>query len=160
LIYFDELYASGDPMDMPGYVYHLRCTGSISNSPSRIHFLAIIKQMVGYLRLHPDLPLVFEGHHFIDNVGAFDLLKINFPGPDSYHVASVQLLHAGHTTHSCSVVASMQTCQHVHDMVQQVPPHMTAKIQDALNMAILLKPPTPVDPDTFIPSTPQVSPLL
>jgi hypothetical protein len=39
------------------------------NSPSHFHFAAI-KQMVGYLHLHPDLPLVFDRSHFLNNVGA------------------------------------------------------------------------------------------
>jgi hypothetical protein len=69
------------------------------NHPSHIHFAAI-KTMVGYLCLHPNLPLVFARSRFINNVGAFDLQidhldlqQINFPGLYSYHVASVQTYH-------------------------------------------------------------------
>jgi hypothetical protein len=67
------------------------------NDPSHIHFEAV-KQMVGYLRLHPDLPLAFDRRRFNNTVGSFDIeidqfdpLNINFHGPESYHVASVQL---------------------------------------------------------------------
>jgi hypothetical protein len=69
------------------------------NEPSHIHFSAV-KQMVGYLRLHPNLPLTFDRTRFLNTVGSFDLeidhldpLQIQFPGPESYHVASVQLLY-------------------------------------------------------------------
>jgi hypothetical protein len=67
--------------------------------PPHIH-IAAVKQMVGYLGLHPALLLVFDQSHFMNmTVGCFDIeidqvdpLKIHFPGPKSYHVASVQLL--------------------------------------------------------------------
>jgi hypothetical protein len=60
------------------------------NEPSHIHFAAV-KQMVGYLRLHPDLPLIFDHTHFVNTVGCFDLeiyhldpLKIQFLGPEDF----------------------------------------------------------------------------
>jgi hypothetical protein len=42
------------------------------NKPLNIHFAAV-KQMVGYLRLHPDLPLTFDQSHFTNTVGCFDI---------------------------------------------------------------------------------------
>jgi hypothetical protein len=100
------------------------------NSPSNIHF-EVPKQMVGYHCLHPDLPLVFDRSCFANNVlGAFDVYikqfdtnTFNLPGPDSYHVANVQLLHTGHHAHSCSV-ASMHA-YHPNDTMLQVPPKMS-----------------------------------
>jgi hypothetical protein len=42
------------------------------NDPSHIHF-EVVKQMVGYLQLHPDLPLAFDRKRFVNTVGAFDI---------------------------------------------------------------------------------------
>jgi hypothetical protein len=130
------------------------------NSPSHIHFKAL-KQLVGYLRLHPDLPLVFDRSRFIDNVGAFELdieqfdtAAFNLPGPESYHVANVQLLYPDHHAHACSV-ASMQT-YHPHDTITQVPPNLSNQLCDTLdtNTDIPPRPLTPhIPPDPFIPST-------
>jgi hypothetical protein len=95
------------------------------NFPSHIHFEAV-KQLVGYLRLHPNIPLVFDCSRFREHVGAFDLqidhldpLDTNFPGPDSYYVASVQLLPQGHLAHGCSIAA--MNIYYSNDTVQQVP---------------------------------------
>ncbi len=100
-------------MDSAGHFTNCVVFTQYQNSPLHIHFAAL-KQMVGYPRLHPDLPLVFDRSRFVNNVGAFDLDIKQFdarpfylPGPDSYYDASVQLLPTGHTAHSCSV-ASMQ----------------------------------------------------
>jgi hypothetical protein len=56
-----------------------------------------VKQIVGYLQLHPDLPLAFDHTRFVNTVGSFDLeidhldpLEIQFfLGPEAYYVASV-----------------------------------------------------------------------
>jgi hypothetical protein len=88
--------------------------------------------MVGYLRLHPDLPLAFDRRRFTNTVGSFDIeidqlypLQIHFHGPESYHVASVQLLQADHTAYDLSV-AAMQP-QEQHHSIKFAPPYKAAK---------------------------------
>jgi hypothetical protein len=80
------------------------------NEPSHIHFAAV-KQMVGYLQLHPDLPLAFDCSRFLNTVGSFDLeidtldpLKIQFLGPEAY------LLHANHATYN---KIGSSSCYHI-----------------------------------------------
>jgi hypothetical protein len=128
------------------------------NHPSHIHFAAV-KQMVGYLRLHPDLPLTFDRSRFANtaatrlsvqaigcfdiNIEQFDSSQIHFHGPESYHVASVQLLHADHAAYDLSVDAMHP--QDPLDRIHVVPPYRSAKER------------TPVsgDQDAFVPSTPK-----
>jgi hypothetical protein len=127
------------------------------NDPSHIHFAAV-KQMVGYLRLHPDLPLVFDRSRFVNTVGAFDIeidqfdpLQIHFPGPESYHVASVQLLQADHAAYDLSV-AAMQP-HDPHATIKIVHPYKPSKDSDHLATPLPARPPDKIDPDVFVPST-------
>jgi hypothetical protein len=129
------------------------------NDPSHIHFAAV-KQMVGYLRLHPDLPLTFDQSRFANTVGCFDIeinqfdpLEIHFPGPESYHVASVQLLRADHAAYGLSVAAIQSIDRKA--AIKFVLPYKSAKAQDKSTTDKPLKAhPPDIDPDAFIQSTP------
>jgi hypothetical protein len=129
------------------------------NHPSHIHFAAV-KQMVGYIRLHPDLPLTFDRRRFIEanqqhsvhQLGCFDInlaqldsSQFHLPGPESYHVASVQLLQADHAAYDLSVDAMHP--QDPLERIKVVPPYHSAKEQSATASA-----PAKVD---FVPSTPK-----
>jgi hypothetical protein len=131
------------------------------NEPSHIHFAAV-KQMVGYLRLHPDLPLTFDRTRFKDTIGSFDIeinhldpLKIQFLGPEAYHVASVQLLHADHAAYNHSVDA--MHISDTQDRIKFVLPYSTAKTRTASTETKETTDgngtTTTNDPDTFVPST-------
>jgi hypothetical protein len=128
------------------------------NNPSHIHFAAV-KQMVGYLRLHPDLPLTFDRSRFINTIGSFEIdvdpldpLDIHFLGPDSYHVASVNLLNADHAAYDLSVAA--MEIPDPSDRIRFVPPHQAAKDRSPSADVPLDPPTTPdLDPDAFIPGT-------
>jgi hypothetical protein len=125
------------------------------NDPSHIHFEAV-KQMVGYLRLHPDLPLTFDRRCFINTVGAFDIEiaqfdpdRIHFPGPESYHVASVQLLQADHPAYDLSVAAMLP--DHHHEPIKFVLPYQSIKSREpsaTVNVDVTSKDPA------FLSSTP------
>jgi hypothetical protein len=126
------------------------------NDSSHIHFAAV-KQMVGYLHLHPDLPLTFDRSRFNTTVGSFDIeidqfdpLTIHFPGPESYHVASVQLLRADHAAYDLSIAdIHVPTSQ---DPIKFVLPYKPAKARDLASTPSST--PAPLDPDVFVPSTP------
>jgi hypothetical protein len=98
------------------------------NKPSHIHF-AVVKQMVGYLRLHPDIPLTFDHSRFLNTVGSFDIevdhldpLQIQFLGPEVYHITSVQLLCADHAAYADLSVTAMEIPTD-HDRIKFVPPY-------------------------------------
>jgi hypothetical protein len=121
------------------------------NEPSHIHF-ATIKQMVGYLCLHLNLLLAFDRSRFANTVGCFDIeinqldpLTIHFPGPESYHVASVQLLCAGHAADDLSI-ADLQL-RDSQETIKFVLPYKPAKMHDSESLATDI-----FDPDTFIPN--------
>jgi hypothetical protein len=132
------------------------------NHPSHIHFTAV-KQMVGYLRLHPDVPLTFDCSRFLDTVGSFEIdidhldpLQIKFLGPESYHVASIQLLQAHYPAYNLSVAA--MDIPEANDRIHFVAPNTTAK-----ERAEVPPPKTPDkntphigphDTEAFIPSKP------
>jgi hypothetical protein len=109
--------------------------------------------MVGYLRLHPDLPLTFDHSRFLNTVGSFDIqidhldpLQIQFLGPEAYHIASIQLLCADHAAYDLSVAAMEIPTE--YDRIKIVPPYTSAKATASPNKN------TPhIDPDAFIPST-------
>jgi hypothetical protein len=105
------------------------------NHPSHIHFAAV-KHMVGYLCLHPDIPLMFDRNRFADTVGCFDIdidpidpLNIQFLGPESYHVASAQLLLADHAAYDLSV-AAMEILT-PHDRIRFVAPNQSARMRSS-----------------------------
>jgi hypothetical protein len=92
-----------------------------------IHFAAM-KHLVGYLRLHPDLPLVYDRTHFCNTVNSIDIeiaptvaFSPGFYGPDAYHVGSVDLLPLTHLLYIGSV--TFQT----NLPIVNVPAHLPAK---------------------------------
>jgi hypothetical protein len=113
--------------------------------------------MVGYLRLHPDSPLTFDCSRFLNTVGSFDIeidhldpLKIQFLGPEAYHVGSVQLLQADHAAYDLSV-----SDMHLHDehkRIKFVPPYTLARAT-ASQTSSPNKTTPHVDPDAFVPGT-------
>jgi hypothetical protein len=123
------------------------------NHPSHIHFAAV-KQLVGYLRLHPDLPLTFDRSRFNANtVGSFDMEidqfdpgSFSFSGPEAYHVASVQLLQADHAAYDLSVDAMAPL--EPNATIKVVPPYQSAK-----ETLLHEQSPVKVDPTVFVPST-------
>jgi hypothetical protein len=115
------------------------------NHPVLIHFAAV-KQIVGYLRLHPNLPLAFDQTCFANHLGGslefeidpIDPLSVNFHGPESYHVAIVQLLQAGHAAQEFSV-ASMYKID-PYQAVHEAPVNVSAKHRDAVTDSNPIKP--------------------
>jgi hypothetical protein len=119
--------------------------------------------MVGYLLLLPDIPIpFFDCSCFNNTVGwfaleidQFDPLKIHFPGPESYHIASVQLLRAGHAAYDLSIAV-----MHVHDPNENIKFILPCKPTKARDI-IPSNPTSPAQssPDAFVPSTPADAPF-
>jgi hypothetical protein len=150
-----ELYASGS-LDAIGIIYYMELfttwlvLAQYQNEPSHIDFAAV-KKVVGYLHLHPDLPLTFDCSCFLNTVGSFDLeidhldpFKIQFLDPETYLVASVQLLCADHAAsnlkcfpiHRPKPVPQMQLQTKLHHTLILTLKHFTQK---ALLMLIFLE---------------------
>jgi hypothetical protein len=132
------------------------------NDPSHIHFAAV-KQMVGYLQLRPNIPLTFDRSCFNNTVGLFDLeidqfdpLMIQVPGPESFHVASVQLLRADHAAYDLSIAdIHVYTPQ---DPIKFIPPYKLDKARDLASTHPAT--PAPIDSGAFVPLALQLIPHL
>ena len=92
-----------------------------------IHFAAI-KYLVGYMRLHPDLPLVNDRTRFQLTVSTLNIdidpalpFSPGFYGPEAYDIGSVDLLPLTHTLY----VGSLATDD--ASPIIRVPPHIPTK---------------------------------
>jgi hypothetical protein len=92
-----------------------------------VHFTAI-KHLVGYLRLHPDLPLVYDRTRFHPIVTSLDIeidpalpFSPGFYGPEAYHISSVDLLPLSHPLYVGSLTIDNDS------PIIRVPPHVPAK---------------------------------
>jgi hypothetical protein len=97
---------------------------------SPIHFAAM-KHLVGYLRLHPDLPLVYDRTRFHLAVNSLTLeiapaqpCSPGFYGPEAYHVCSVDLLPLTHPLYVGSVSLDSTS------PIVCVPPNLPNKLRE------------------------------
>jgi hypothetical protein len=107
------------------------------NYPVLIHFSAV-RQIVGYLHLHPNLPLAFDCMWFANHLGSLefeidpiDPLSVNFHRPKSYHVTSVQLLQALHAAHEFSVISIYEIDP--YQAVDEATSNVSAKHHDSVS---------------------------
>mgnify|MGYP000361726594 CR=1 FL=1 len=92
-----------------------------------VHFAAM-KHLVGYLRLHPDLPLVYDRTRFRQSVNSIEIeidphvaFSPGFYGPEAYHIGSVDLLPLTHPLYIGSVTFANES------PIVHVPAHLPAK---------------------------------
>ena len=106
-----------------------------------IHFAAI-KHLVGYLRLHPDLPLVYDRTRFHATINSLDLeidpaqpFSPGFYGPEAYHISSIDLLPLTHPLYQVSSVSVAGDSP-----IVCVPPQLSAKQRDSTFTDLDFKP--------------------
>ncbi len=112
-----------------------------------IHFAAM-KHLVGYMRLHPDLPLVYDRTRFNMTVNSLDIeidpaqpFSPGFYGPEAYHVSSVDLLPLTHALYVGSVSVDPDS------PIVCTPPNLPAKVRDHDTT------PSPLSDVAFVPGT-------
>jgi hypothetical protein len=95
-----------------------------------VHF-AVMKHLVGYMHLHPDLPLMYDRTQFHMTINSLDIeidptqpISPGFYGPEAYHVSSVDLLPPTHPLYVGSVSIDPTS------PIVCTPPHLPAKFCD------------------------------
>jgi hypothetical protein len=112
---------------------------------AHLHF-AVLKHLIGYLRLNPNIPLAFDKTCFHDHISAIELEVSYTPptdtlyySPDDFYIASVDLLPSSqHDFYAASLNVND------NETIVRVPPNLPAKVCNTLGHIIS-------DPDAAIP---------